>query len=531
MKKFIPFIPFVLALASCTPQFEETAFRQGQEVTLNASVSTAKGELPNKQRITGLDTNPSSATDGVIDLRWSAGDQILVRVGDTSAAFQLISGANTDQATFRGTMPADGLDYHVTYPINYHDSLLSHQNYVRNGFANGLMKMSTKAPGTLDDGFTLSADNALLGLQLTGNHILGKIIVTNLYNDSTYTLHCDGVILQSDQPTLFYIVVPASDWTQGMRVEAFDQTNKRILYKEKTDGLSFLSTQATIMPALQAREPGKRIGVFSVSPQKKVSFAQGNLQYIQSTKTWQFAENQYTYLGAANLVNKQLADHIDLFGWSGQGTKIPFGVGVSTTQNDYKGNFVDWGKNRIQGDEPNTWRTLTIEEWEYIYHGRENADQLLALATVGGVPGLIFLPDNWQQPAHIPFYPSVNMGLMWDASRHSGSYIDTSDKDHTQDNVYTQTQWQTLEALGAVFLPCAGWRPGNVWNQAGIVEVSTKYLGSYWSSSIPQTSSKNYYFFRFTQQEIRKFPFTLSNNLLFRGRSVRLVHDTLPPIE
>jgi hypothetical protein len=123
------------------------------------------------------------------------------------------------------------------------------------------------------------------------------------------------------------------------------------------------------------------------------------------------------------------------------------------------------------------------------------------------------------------------MGLMWDASRHSGSYIDTSDKDHTQDNVYTQTQWQTLEALGAVFLPCAGWRPGNVWNQAGIVEVSTKYLGSYWSSSIPQTSSKNYYFFRFTQQEIRKFPFTLSNNLLFRGRSVRLVHDTLPPIE
>jgi hypothetical protein len=51
------------------------------------------------------------------------------------------------------------------------------------------------------------------------------------------------------------------------------------------------------------------------------------------------------------------------------------------------------------------------------------------------------------------------------------------------------------------------------------------------STSGNYTESKNYYFFRFTQQEIRKFPFTLSNNLLFRGRSVRLVHDTLPPIE
>ena len=37
-------------------------------------------------------------------------------------------------------------------------------------------------------------------------------------------------------------------------------------------------------------KPAKCIGVFSVAADKHVSFSQGNLQYVQSSDTWQFAE-------------------------------------------------------------------------------------------------------------------------------------------------------------------------------------------------------------------------------------------------
>lgn len=72
-------------------------------------------------------------------------------------------------------------------------------------------------------------------------------------------------------------------------------------------------------------------GVFSVSEDKKVCFAKGNLQYTQSTKTWSFAEHQYDIIGDANLTtdgdgNTLLADKIDLFGWSGNTAPIQWGL-------------------------------------------------------------------------------------------------------------------------------------------------------------------------------------------------------------
>ena len=275
--------------------------------------------------------------------------------------------------------------------------------------------------------------------------------------------------------------------------------------------------------------PNRRIGVFSVAPDKKVSFSQGNLQYLPAINLWKFADTQYEYLGNANKYLKPtFRNWVDLFGWSANNTTAPFGVSTSTNAADYAGDFVDWGTNTICGDAPGTWRTLSVDEWEYIYHGRKNADQLLAIATLEGVQGLVLLPDNWQQPEDIPFVSSVEQGLAWDATRLEGSYFDATNKDHTKDNIYTQAQWQKMEALGAVFLPCAGWRQEKTWTHAGIVEVNIKYLGSYWSCSTPQISN-DYYLFRFTQQEIRKFPLNNSLSLLARGRSVRLVHDTIVP--
>ena len=96
-----------------------------------------------------------------------------------------------------------------------------------------------------------------------------------------------------------------------------------------------------------------------------------------------------------------LADKIDLFGWSTNTTN--FGVSVSIDNDDYSGLFVDWGTNKIGNDAPNTWRTLSKDEWVYLLNIRTNASSLYGIAQVNGVNGLIILPDNWICPVGVTF--------------------------------------------------------------------------------------------------------------------------------
>ena len=165
----LSFVGIILLLASCSQEELGTPFYAGQEVSISAALSSSKNN-DGKKRISGKDNVDR------IDLTWDEGDEILVTVGDQSAVFTLSSGAGTNNAIFSGTMPADGNAFHVTYPVNYTDDVLSHQTYTANGFDKGLMKMSTKIPGTLNDGFMLSADNSLLGLKLQGDANVSKIV-------------------------------------------------------------------------------------------------------------------------------------------------------------------------------------------------------------------------------------------------------------------------------------------------------------------------------------------------------------------
>lgn len=509
---------YLLAVVSCTPDLGVgTPFVEGQEVTLTASIAdnpSGAKQMPGKQRVSGKDAGAT------IDLTWNAGDEILVSIGDKSAVFTLSSGENTFAGEFTGKMPADGSEYSVSYPVDYSDNVLTHQTYVENGFGNGLMKMSTRTNGTLEDGFVLSADNAVLGLQLTGSQTLGEIVLTNTATAKTYTLHCEGVVLTAEA-ILFYIVVPVKDWANGMRVEVYDNDGDIILMKEKAGEIMFSATDAMVMPALQTRERGKRIGVFSVGEGKYVSFSQGNLQYIQSTNTWQFANEQYEYIGADNIQDGALANKIDLFAWSANNTTAPFGISTSINNADYAGEFVDWGINWIGGDAPHTWRTLSIDEWKYLYHERENADKLFALGTINGIAGMILLPDDWQLPEGVTYKLPTANGLVWDDNYNGGGYINSNEQaNHYQDNIYTIEQWQVMEQADAVFLPAAGFREKTDFSNKSTTPPSDN-VGSYATST--KSDQNNYYFMRFIHREVRKY-----NYLLHRGRAVRLVHDTIP---
>ncbi|MGM9837344.1 MAG: hypothetical protein ACI30A_02510 [Paludibacteraceae bacterium] len=158
-----------------------------------------------------------------------------------------------------------------------------------------------------------------------------------------------------------------------------------------------------------------------------------------------FAEHQYDMLGEANVTAEgNLADVIDLFGWSGSTGSAKWGMSISDEEADYSGEFVDWGKNIGNGT---TWRTLTYNEWYYVRYRRENADSLVGVARIllsdsESVNGLILLPDTWTCPQNVIFK--------------SGFADEWSREEFANHQIFTLSEWQTLEKAGAVFFPASG---------------------------------------------------------------------------
>ena len=212
----------------------------------------------------------------------------------------------------------------------------------------------------------------------------------------------------------------------------------------------------------------------------QVYFAQGNLQYIGSASTpyWKFAENQWECLGTTTGQNSdEPAVDRDLFGWGTSNwdcnnacyrpwdtynlSGTSYGPGGSW---NITGTFAnsDWGVyNSISngGNQPNLWRTLSKNEWVYVFDSRTtNSGIRFAKAVVNDMNGVILLPDNWNSA-----YYDLNE-------------TNTKDANFTS-NVLSVSDWNYLERLGAVFLPAAGYRFGTTVREVG-------RRGHYWSSSM-----------------------------------------------
>ena len=252
--------------------------------------------------------------------------------------------------------------------------------------------------------------------------------------------------------------------------------------------------------------PNRRIGVFSVAPNKYVSFSQGNLQYFPAANLWKFADNQYEHLGASNkYFSPTYRNWLDLFGWSSDSGKAPFGISTSTNIADYKGNFVDWGSNWICGDPPSTWRTLSKQEWEYLIQERPMASSLYGMAQVIGINGIVLLPDKWLAPEGITFIPGghTNDGIGY----------------FSQHQSFSVEQWRLLEESGAVFLPAAG-----IFISPNNFITAIEEGAHYYTSN--QYDEDNAYWFGF-----RSSYYTINYNKKHMRRSVRLVHDTIISFE
>ena len=246
---------------------------------------------------------------------------------------------------------------------------------------------------------------------------------------------------------------------------------------------------ATCAVKVKAALPANTLpGEFSVSTTKKVLFSKGNLvATIDATGTptaWKFATNQYDYIGegGANKTIGVTAGDVDFFGWSTASTT--YGISTSTFAGDYSWDFVDWGKaycekNNITPD--NTWRTLSNDEWTYLFNtrtvnGGTGAGKSYSLnITYGGKMGVVLYPDDY-----------------------TGSVLSG-----------------TVDSLpeGVVFLPAAGVRAGSEVNYFGD-------SGHYWSSTAYDVIYSAY-FVGFDSLDVNPDDYAPRNS----GYSVRLITE------
>ena len=227
-----------------------------------------------------------------------------------------------------------------------------------------------------------------------------------------------------------------------------------------------LALSASVM--VMATE-GALNGKFTINAEgDQIVFSQGNLQYMAASMMYRFADNQYDTIGSANAsIGPRNRTAIDLFGW---------GTGANPTQTstedaDYA-TFTDWGTNAISngGSQAGLWRTLSPDEWTYMFYTRPNAATLFGHGTVNGAKGLIILPDDWQTPARMTFTSDTDAGMT-----NQGSYYGNTNIDFFTVNIYSDREWYTMQSAGAVFLPVAGSREGTAYTYSNFAK--------YWANS------------------------------------------------
>ena len=261
---------------------------------------------------------------------------------------------------------------------------------------------------------------------------------------------------------------------------------------------------------------GALSGKFTINESgDQVFFSKGNLQAtttdLGANWSWAFAEHQWDYIGEAEGNTSINGDGtvsanstVDLFGWVGASNTTwtgaaQYGVTNSTTvvSADTYGNVAeenlksDWG-NTIDGT-GTTWRTLTSDEWVYLFNTRTDASSKYGHGKINNICGMIILPDSWTLPTDLSFTAG------------NSAYT----------NRYTTEQWTQMESAGAVFLPAAGFRNGSLVSGAG-------GNGRYWSSS-PYTSKAHsacsvYFLTGYLEPQYKYWD-------RYHGHSVRLVRE------
>lgn len=256
-------------------------------------------------------------------------------------------------------------------------------------------------------------------------------------------------------------------------------------------------------PTFAVKTSGGVMTQFSVSPTQKVYFSKANLRFVDSDDGgWSFHENQ---VDASSAWPDYGDSNIDIP--SGESTNDRFAWGLygnhgmyeddwpAITPNLSKADGNDWGC-AFSGTSPEgtNWRTLTIDEWNYLFNGRSQQKRFLKVTlkmegTPNAVQGILLFPDDYVEPAGLTKTFTYNFNTS--ATGSSGYVVADGDK-FVNAKVYTDPTSNSYKMLaaGAVFLPAAGYRIQQWYqmyycHQPGAYTAGLKWdaYGYYWSST------------------------------------------------
>lgn len=208
--------------------------------------------------------------------------------------------------------------------------------------------------------FRIGADNSA-ELKDPDNHVA---MLTVAYQDA---------VAIDDAGKEFYIAIPPQTY-RSLKIEiAPSESDFTNSITTKTD-VDVLIQRNTIYPITfvdNTYSDGVLPGSFSVSDTRKVRFSQGNL-FWDGTK-FKFEANQY------NFQNPWSASHVNLFFWS---KTASVAYAASYSDNPESGDDVFFTNQsgftvNVCGREQAGWRTLTKEEWKYLFETRTNATNIV----------------------------------------------------------------------------------------------------------------------------------------------------------
>lgn len=343
----------------------------------------------------------------------------------------------------------------------------------------------------------------------TGLEVLNANVTAMTISDGTNVY----IINRTAGAGSIYVVIKP---TTSANINYTATTNDGKVWTKSVTGKTYGASEWCPLGLKMSEEQNMVAGLFSISANKRVYFAKGNLQATTTDKgeswTWGFAAHQWDYVGNAaanNAVNGNgtvsINGTVDLFGWSTSETY--FGIHNSGVNSAYYGDFRDWGNVPGIGS---GWRTLSggeEGEWYYLFNTRsastvnETANARFAKGQVNGVHGVILFPDNYTHPSDVDVPVGIN---------------NTGDAGWNG-NGYDIAEWAKMEAAGCVFLPTTGYSEGGSVYNVGA-------LGRYWSSTTYITQNGAYALaFESTALDAGHY------HNRYNGRSVRLVRDVVAP--
>lgn len=463
----------------------------------------------------GDDATKATYNESTRKLEFSTGDKLFVEGSHIDA--DRFAGTLTWQSggTFSGTIYTESLyegtiddllngNYATLLPAGYesydyleiigegYEALLGENAY--NSFATS-KKLAVEQLSyehgeyTSGTGFVLEPRNAILNFTITGLTASTNVTAT-LSDDEVWTPDIEGEVTTdgSGNATFAIGLEDSSDLNEFTLSVAGNPITLVSSSKTLEAGKIYNITRNAI--------PGALVGKFSVSSTDKVYFSKGNLQYTKSSGIWSFMDHQYSTVETTSQdVGGDYAsqDVVSLFGWGTSGwnngntyyqpyntanvnnSSKGYGYGP-TNGSSYTYNLTgtyanaDWGLNNAisnGGNTANTWRTLTKDEWTYLFNTRSastvngTANARYAKAYLFGTThGVIIFPDSYTHPAGVTAPTGINAtsSTSWNGNR------------------YTATDWAKMEAAGCVFLPAAGWR------DAATIRKVNEYV-RYWTST------------------------------------------------